>query len=113
MVSEIVKIAGVRLNMALEAAANEPQPANRVFSPQNWVKTKTCLAGINGAIRNYSNMLQLMPGGADVKKNSPRPRSLSLRISSIVGLRTNYTVMFSNQCTYLRGRPVDVAARRR
>lgn len=68
MVHEIVKIAGVSLNMALEAAANEPQPANRVFSPQNWVKTKTCLAGINGAIRNYSNMLQLMPGGADIKK---------------------------------------------
>lgn len=68
MMHEIVKIAGVSLNMALEAAANEPQPVNRVFSPQNWVKTKTCLAGINGAIRNYSNMLQLMPGGAEIKK---------------------------------------------
>jgi hypothetical protein len=68
MVNEIVKIAGVSLNMALEAAANEPQPANRVFSPQNWVKTKSCLSGINGAIRNYSNMLPMMPGGADIKK---------------------------------------------
>ncbi len=68
MVHEIVKIAGVSLNMALEAAANEPQPANRVFSPQNWVKTKSCLSGINGAIRNYSNMLPMMPGGAAIKK---------------------------------------------
>jgi hypothetical protein len=67
MVDEIVKIAGSSLNMALEAAANEPLPANRVFSPQNWIKTKTCLAGINFAIRNYFNMLPLMPGGRDVK----------------------------------------------
>ena len=67
MVDDIVKIGGVCLNMALEAAANEPQPANRVFSPQNWIKTKTCLAGINFAIRNYFNMLPLMPGGKEMK----------------------------------------------
>jgi hypothetical protein len=67
MMDDIVKIGGVCLNMALEAAANEPQPANRVFSPQNWVKTKTCLAGINFAIRNYFNMLPLMPGGMEMK----------------------------------------------
>lgn len=67
MVDDIVKIAGVSLNMALEAAANEPQPANRVFSPQNWIKAKTCLAGINFAIRNYFNMLPLMPGGKEMK----------------------------------------------
>ncbi|HET6880743.1 MAG TPA: hypothetical protein VFI31_11345, partial [Pirellulales bacterium] len=54
------------LNMALEAEANEPQPQNRVFSPQNWVKGKKCLAGINFAIRNYFNMLPMMPGGKDI-----------------------------------------------
>jgi hypothetical protein len=42
MVEEIVRVAGI-MNMALGAAANEPQPASRVFSPQNWVKAKTCL----------------------------------------------------------------------
>lgn len=67
MVGEVVKVAGICVNMALEAAANEPQHSNRVFSPQNWIKSKACLAGINGAIRNYSNMLSMMPGGADVK----------------------------------------------
>ncbi|QAZ67285.1 AIPR family protein [Solidesulfovibrio carbinolicus] len=67
MIDDIVKIAGISLNMALEAAANEPQPANRVFSPQNWIKAKTCLAGINFAIRNYFNMLPLLPGGKEVK----------------------------------------------
>ena len=67
-VEEIVRIAGTCLNMALEAAANEPQPANRVFSPQNWVKSKSCLAGINGAVRNYLNMLNSFPGGTEVKQ---------------------------------------------
>jgi hypothetical protein len=68
MVDELVKVAGISLNMALEAAANEQQPANRVFSPQNWIKSKACLAGINGAIRNYFGMLPMMPGGAEIRK---------------------------------------------
>jgi hypothetical protein len=68
MIDEIVKVAGISLNMALEAAANEQQPANRVFSPQNWIKSKACLSGINGAIRNYFSMLPMMPGGAEIKK---------------------------------------------
>jgi hypothetical protein len=68
MVDDIVRIGGISLNMALEAAANETQPANRVFSPQNWIKAKTCLAGINFAIRNYFSMLPLMPqGGKEMK----------------------------------------------
>jgi hypothetical protein len=67
MVEEIVKISGLSLNMALEAAANETQPQNRVFSPQNWIKAKTCLAGINFAIRNYFNMLPMIPGGQEIK----------------------------------------------
>lgn len=68
MVDEIVRLGGTALNMALEAAANEPQPPNRVFSPQNWIKTKGCLSNINMAIRNYFNMLNVMPGGVEIKK---------------------------------------------
>ncbi|WP_283687380.1 AIPR family protein [Dysgonomonas sp. Marseille-Q5470] len=68
ILNEIIGIAGTSLNMALEAAANEPQPQNRVFSPQNWVKAKGCLAGINAAIRNYFSMLPMMPNGQDVKQ---------------------------------------------
>jgi hypothetical protein len=38
------------------------------YSPQNWIKAKTCLAGINFAIRNYFNILPLMPqGGKEMK----------------------------------------------
>ncbi|MDP2630745.1 MAG: AIPR family protein [Candidatus Uhrbacteria bacterium] len=72
---QIIDIAGTCLNSALEAAANEPQPANRVFSPQNWIKTKTCLAGIRAAIRQYFAMLPTMPNGKEMSqqiKNSLR-----------------------------------------
>ena len=67
LIDEIVKISGISINMALEGAANEVQPGNRVFSPQNWIKAKTCLAGINFAIRNYFQMLPMMPGGSEIK----------------------------------------------
>ena len=62
LLDQIVDIAGSCLSSALEAAANEPQPNNRVFSPQNWIKTKTCLAGIRMAINQYFNMLPTIPG---------------------------------------------------
>lgn len=65
-VDQIVDISGMCLNSALEAAANEPQPANRVFSPQNWVKAKACLSAINAAIRQYFFMLPTLPGGKEL-----------------------------------------------
>lgn len=68
VLEEIIDMAGTCLNSALEAAANEPQPNNKVFSPQNWIKTKTCLAGIRAAIRQYLNMLPLMPGGKELSQ---------------------------------------------
>lgn len=68
MISEVVRIAGQSLNMALKTATNAPQQSNRVFSPQNWIKSKPCLDGINNAIGVYFNMLDMMEGGVDVKK---------------------------------------------
>ncbi len=68
MVDEIINISGRSVNMALEAAANEVQPQGKIFSPHNWIKAKTCLAGINFAIRNYFSMLPMIPGGQDLSK---------------------------------------------
>lgn len=76
MVSQIVNMAGSCLNSALEAAANEPQPTNRVFSPQNWIKTKTCLAGIRAATRQYFNMLPALPGGKQLKEQLETPLTM-------------------------------------
>lgn len=77
-IEQIVKIAGSCLNTALEAAANEPQPANRVFSPQNWVKAKACLSGINAAIRQYFSMLPTLP--------MPGAKELSLQLKNTLTL---------------------------
>ena len=60
LIDQIVDLAGRSLNFALESAANEPQPSNRVFSPQNWIKTKSCLAGIRAAVSQSLNMLPMM-----------------------------------------------------
>jgi len=62
MVDQIVKIAGRCLNTALRVAANRTQPENRVFSPQNWIKSKTSLNDINAAIEQYFDMLPTMEG---------------------------------------------------
>ncbi len=69
IVDQIVDIGGTCLNSALEAAANQPPQGNRVFSPQNWIKTKTCLAGIRAAISQYFMMLPSLPSGKELGKN--------------------------------------------
>ncbi len=78
LVEQIVQIAGTCLNTALEAAANEQLPQNRVFSPQNWIKTKTCLSGINAAVGQYFAMLPSMPGGKELSKNLKESLALSV-----------------------------------
>ena len=68
LVGQLVNSAGTCLNSALEAAAIEPQPTNRVFSPQNWIKTKSCLAGIRQSIGQYFNILPAMPGASELNQ---------------------------------------------
>jgi len=62
MIDQIVKIAGRSLNTGLRVATNRAQPENRVFSPQNWIKSKTSLNDINAAIEQYFDMLPTMEG---------------------------------------------------
>ena len=68
LVGQVVDISGASLNTALEAAANEPLQPNRVFSPQNWIKTKACLPAIRQAISQYFLMLPAMPGGVELRR---------------------------------------------
>lgn len=77
MVTEIIRISGISVNMALEAAANEIQPQGKIFSPSNWIKSKACLAGINFAIRNYFSMLPMIPGGQDISKRLKQTLTLA------------------------------------
>jgi hypothetical protein len=69
LLDRLVDIADSCLNSSLEAAANEPLPNNRVFSPQNRIKTKNCLADIRKAINLHFTMLPSMPGEKEFLQN--------------------------------------------
>lgn len=58
LLNYVVRLAGNCLNMALDNASNEPQIANRVFSPQNWIKAKKSLTDIRNAISSTINTLK-------------------------------------------------------
>jgi hypothetical protein len=60
-----VTVAATALNFALETAANEQHPGGKVFSPVNWIKTKTCLSGITNAIQMQLMMMPNIPGGKE------------------------------------------------
>lgn len=67
LVDEVVRISGTCLNMALIAASQDSTSASAVFSPQNWIKAKKSLTGIQTAITQYLQMLPMMPGGQEIR----------------------------------------------
>lgn len=67
LIDEVVRISGTCLNMALIAASQEQLSTTAVFSPQNWIKAKKSLTGIQTAITQYLQMLPMMPGGQEIR----------------------------------------------
>lgn len=65
----IIEMAGNCLNMAMENASAEAADNNKIFVPQNWIKSKASLKDIRGAIRNYLTTLKLMPNGKLILDN--------------------------------------------
>lgn len=68
LIDQIIKISGRCLNTALKVAANRQQPENRVFSPQNWIKSKTSLNDVTAAIEQYFDMLPTMENMEAIEK---------------------------------------------
>lgn len=64
----VITLAGNCLNSAFVSASEEPLPAGRVFSPQNWVKTKACLTAIKNAVTSNLGMLPLLGEGKQLKQ---------------------------------------------
>lgn len=60
MVDQIVAIAANCLNSAFDAEANNAQSQNKPFIPQNWVKNKSSVSGIQSAVTNYMSFLPSM-----------------------------------------------------
>ena len=68
IVEQIVKMAASCVNVAIETAANEQTSSGKIFSPQNWIKTKTCLSGIKTAVTTQLMMVHTFPGGKELKE---------------------------------------------
>ena len=45
----------------MKTAASEAQLKDRIFSAQNWIKSKTSLSNIRAAISNYLTSLEVVP----------------------------------------------------
>lgn len=79
----IVTNAAVGFENAFQSAVQEYAAANKVFSPQNWLKSKDSLTKIQASVSMLINMLQNMPGGAVLKTTlTLKPEFFGLRWSS-------------------------------
>ena len=74
-VEQIVSMAASCLNVAIEEASSE-QSSGKIFSPQNWVKTKSCLSKIKTAVRTQIQMLANFPGGKELKNSLVLPNDI-------------------------------------
>jgi len=75
-VEQIVSFAASCLNVAIEEAAREQSSTGKIFSPQNWVKTKSCLSKINTAVRTQIQMLPNFPGGKELRNSLVLPNDV-------------------------------------
>lgn len=66
MLEYVIKLAGNCLNMAFMNASNEPQLPNRVFSTQNWIKAKKCLADIRSTVSSTLSTLKMIPESEEI-----------------------------------------------
>ena len=74
-IGQIVSMAASCLNVAIEQAANEQSTTGKIFSPQNWLRTKSCLSGIKTAVRTQIQMLPYFPRGEELRNCLVLPAS--------------------------------------
>jgi len=75
--------AAVGFENAFQSAVQEYAASGKVFSPQNWLKSKDSLTKTQASISMLINMLQNMPGGAALKATlTLKPEVFGLRWAS-------------------------------
>jgi hypothetical protein len=81
--SDILSMAATCVENAMQNALIQTQTAGKVFSPQNWLKSKDSLTKIQASVSMLINMLQNMPGGLALKASlTLKPELFGLRWSS-------------------------------
>lgn len=76
VVDQLVNMAASCLNVAIEEAVSEQSTSGKIFSPQNWVKTKSCLSKIKTSVRTQIQMLPNFPGGKELKESLILPSEI-------------------------------------
>ncbi len=76
VVDQLVNMAASCLNVAIEEAASEQSTPGKIFSPQNWIKTKSCLSKIKTSVRTQIQMLPNFPGGKELKESLVIPAEI-------------------------------------
>lgn len=66
LLDTVIDMAGQCLNMALETASSEKTENGKIFSPQNWIKSKDSLKSIKSAVKNQIASLRLIPQGKEL-----------------------------------------------
>lgn len=66
LLETVIDMAGNCLNMAIENASAEASENGKMFSPQNWIKSKASLRDIRNAIRNNITTLKIIPNGKQI-----------------------------------------------
>lgn len=79
----IVTNAAIGFENAFQSAVQEYATAGKIFSPQNWLKSKDSLTKIQASVSMLINMLGNMPGGPALKTTlTLAPEIFGLRWSS-------------------------------
>ena len=69
LLETVIMMAGTCLNNAFESASAEAAESNKMFVPQNWIKSKASLKDIRAAIRSNISALNIVQGGKETLKN--------------------------------------------
>lgn len=69
LLDEVIDMAGTCLNTAFENASTEAKENDKMFVPQNWIKSKTSLKDIRTAIRNHLRAYKTIPNGKQFLDN--------------------------------------------
>jgi hypothetical protein len=64
----LIDIAVSCYNSALEAGMNEHTEKAKIFSPQNWLKSKDSLFKLKASVQMYMNFITTMPEGTKMRQ---------------------------------------------
>lgn len=90
MIDSVVDMTGNCLNLAMSNASAEAAENNKMFVPQNWIKSKASLKDIRTATRQYLATLKMMPGGKHIFDNLEKIFAWKKKILKADGLRIKF-----------------------